>query len=131
MSVGSFRSGIEAADQDAIRASLTDDVVLHSPATRRPFEGCDLVSGLLTAARGLLEDFRYVEVIEGDARAALLFEAKVGGADTRGLDLIHLDDSGKVKRVEVMLRPINATTQFVEGMGVRASSLLAARKTKA
>jgi hypothetical protein len=131
MGIQGFRAAIEAADVEAIKASLAADVTLHSPATRRPFEGPDLVGGLLGAARGLLEDFRYTEVVESGGTAALVFEARIGALEARGLDLVHLDAAGKVGRVEVMVRPIQATSAFVEGMGVRASALLAERKLKA
>lgn len=58
-----------------------------------------------------------------------MFEARVGALEARGLDLVHLDADGKVGRVEVMVRPIQAASAFVEGMGVHASALLAARKS--
>lgn len=51
-----FRLAVERQDRAAITESFADGFVQLSPATSRPFKGRTLGSGLVHAARSVLED---------------------------------------------------------------------------
>jgi hypothetical protein len=117
-----FREAVESKDLDRLRDALREDVVLHSPTTHRPFEGRDAVMFILGHVVEVFEDFRYTGEL-GDVSAHMLrFETRVGDRDIEGVDLLDLDESGKVAKLTVMLRPISGLTRFNEAMGERLTA---------
>jgi hypothetical protein len=114
-----FRLAAEAKDLEAARATLREDVVLHSPILFRGFEGREIVLGVLTHVVATLEDFRYVdELAEGDT-VVLRFKARVGDRELEGIDFLELDEDGLVKELTVFMRPMSALTAFNERMAAR------------
>ncbi len=59
-----FWLAVERQDCAAIAQGFADGFVLLSPASSRPFKGCTLGSGLVHAARSVLEGFRYTDLLE-------------------------------------------------------------------
>lgn len=125
MTLQAFRRAMEDGDPDAIRATLAEDVVLHSPVTSRPFRGRDLVTALLAAARATLEGLAYESELSGDGLHALTFAGTVAGRPASGVDLVMLDDDGLVQDFSAMIRPLGAARAFNEGMGQRVGHLVA------
>jgi ketosteroid isomerase-like protein len=114
-----FRLAAERKDLDAMRESLREDVVLHSPILFRGFEGRDVVLQVLTHVAATLEDFAYTdELAEGDT-VALRFKARVGDRELEGIDFLELDADGRVAELTVFMRPMSALTRFNEAMAVR------------
>jgi SnoaL-like protein len=115
-----FRSAVEAEDADAMTDALADDVVFRSPAVFKPYEGKPVVSAILVeGAAKVFEDFRYMDQIENDGVAALIFQARVGDRQLDGLDLLHFDDEGKVSELMVMVRPMSGLNALAEAMARR------------
>lgn len=127
MSLQAFRRAMEEGDPGAILATLADDVVLHSPVTARPFHGRDLVGALLAAARATLADLHYDHELAGDGLHALTFTGTVDGRPASGVDLVVLDDAGRVREFTAMIRPLRAASAFNAAMGERVAPLLAER----
>ena len=107
-----FRQAVEAHDPDALVATLTDDVVLHSPILFKPILGRVAVGRLLRAVMRVLTDFRYVAELHGSGKTVLEFHAKVGALDLQGIDLIETDAGGQVRELTVFVRPLSATQAF-------------------
>jgi len=114
-----FRVAAEAKDLEAARATLREDVVLHSPILFRGFEGREIVLGVLTHVIATLEDFRYVDEMAGDGAVTLRFKARVGDRELEGIDFLELDEDGLVKELTVFMRPLSAINAFNEQMGAR------------
>jgi SnoaL-like domain len=118
MKSDAFRFAVEAEDPDALTEVLADDVVFRSPVVFRPYEGKSLVSIILTeGAMKVFDDFRYVEQLEDEDAAALVFSARVGDRDVDGLDLLRFDGDGKVRELIVMARPMSGLNALAEAMG--------------
>jgi SnoaL-like domain len=114
-----FRLAAEAKDLEAMKATLREDVVLHSPILFRGFEGRDVVLGVLTHVVATLEDFRYTdELAEGDT-VVLRFKARVGDRELEGIDFLELDEDGRVAELTVFMRPLSAINAFNEQMSAR------------
>jgi hypothetical protein len=114
-----FRLAVEAHDIDAIRATLRDDIVFHSPVLFRPFEGVDAAVHVISCVAELLRDFTYVHEL-GDERAVCLhFKATHGDREIEGIDLLELDDDGLVSHLTVFLRPQRAVQEFAAAMAER------------
>jgi hypothetical protein len=113
-----FRAAVEAEDPNALTATLAEDVVFRSPVVFKAYEGKQVVSMILTeGAMKVFEDFRYVEQLEGEGAAALIFSARVGDREVDGLDLLRFDADGKVSELTVMARPMSGLKALAEAMG--------------
>lgn len=114
-----FRLAAEQKDLEAMKATLREDVVLHSPILFRGFEGREIVTGVLTHVAATLEDFRYSDELAGEGVVTLRFKARVGDRELEGIDFLELDEDGLVKELTVFMRPLSALTAFNERMAAR------------
>lgn len=113
-----FRAAVEKRDLSALEDLFTEDVRFYSPVKFTPFEGRPMVLGLFGVLLRVFEDFHYVGRFEGAAETSadgaqapaevLLFRAAVGGREIHGIDLLHFDESGRIKEFTVMVRPQSA-----------------------
>ncbi len=114
-----FRLAAEAKDLEAAKATLREDVVLHSPILFRGFEGREIVTQVLTHVAATLEDFRYLDELADERTVVLRFKARVGDRELEGIDFLELDERGLVKELTVFMRPMSALTAFNEEMAAR------------
>lgn len=121
-----FRAAVEAGDVDAAVALLADDVVFHSPAVFHPYEGRETVGGLLRLVAETFEDFRYTdELAGGEATGSvegLVFRAAVDGRELEGLDLLRLDDDGRIADFTVMIRPLSGLVALAQKLGPKVEA---------
>ena len=120
-----FRAAIEARDLDAAVDLLADDVVFRSPVVFKPYQGRETVGALLRAVSRVFEDFSYVrELGAPDASDhALVFQARVGDKQIEGCDFIHLDESGAIDELVVMVRPLSAAHALRDAMAAQLAAL--------
>lgn len=111
-----FHDAVVAGDWDTAIAQLADDVVFHSPAVHRPYEGREATAMVLRAVAHVFEDFRYVDVLDDGDRVGLVFEARVGDRDLQGWDYLHFDDNGRIREFTVMIRPLSGLQALVARM---------------
>lgn len=114
-----FRVAAERKDLEAMRETLREDVVLHSPILFRGFEGRDVALQVLTHVAATLEDFAYTDELAEDGTVALRFRARVGDRELEGIDFLELDADGRVAELTVFMRPMSALTRFNEAMAAR------------
>ncbi len=116
MAAHPFRAAVESRDLDALAALVADDVVFRSPVVFKPYEGRDALGVLLGAVVRVFEDFRYVEQVETDDTAVLMFEARVGERELQGVDILRFRDDGLIGELIVMVRPMSAMHALAEAM---------------
>ena len=121
-----FRAAAEAKDFSEIDDLLAEDIVFRSPAVFKPYEGRDLVKVILGAVVQVFEDFRYLDQVEGNDRAVLIFEARVGDRELQGVDVLRFDEDGRVDELTVMIRPMSGLNALAEEMGRRLQAAGAA-----
>ncbi|MGW2564163.1 nuclear transport factor 2 family protein [Streptomyces sp. NPDC001514] len=133
-----FRAAVDSRDLAALGDLFTDDIRLYSPVKFQPFEGKPMVLGLFGVLLRTFEDFRYVGDFAGTSEtsadgtaapsAVLLFRATVNGRQIHGIDLLHLDDDGRIKEFTVMVRPQSAVRSLGEAVlaGLIADGLVPA-----
>ncbi|KND24261.1 nuclear transport factor 2 family protein [Streptomyces anulatus] len=124
--VDRFRAAVDRRDLGALDDLFTEDIRLYSPVKFTPFEGRPMVLGLFGVLLRTFEDFRYVGEFAGASQtsaggteapsAVLLFRATVGGREIHGIDLLHLDDDGRIKEFTVMVRPQSAVQALGEAV---------------
>ena len=114
-----FREAIERHDMDAVEAMLADDVVFHSPVAYTPYPGKPITNAILRAVTEVFEDFRYVRQLQDGREEAYVFEATVDGLELTGVDLLTLDEDGKIVDFMVMTRPLRASQALAARMAER------------
>ena len=119
-----FRAAVEARDMDAGLALFAEDATLDSPVAFKPFAGIEQVSVVLRAVFETFEDFRYTDELGGeDGVHALVFSARVGDKSVEGLDLIRMDDAGRIVNLTVMIRPLSGLIALAEAMSAKVGHL--------
>lgn len=121
-----FRSVVEAREFEKLGEVFAEQVVLHSPIARRPYEGREMVVKIVTLVASIFEDFAFQREIgaETDDDRALMFAARVGDMLIQGCDFLHTDDDGLVDEITVMLRPLKAVQAFDEKMRVQFAATI-------
>jgi hypothetical protein len=115
-----FRRAVEARDIVAVTALLAPNVAFYSPVSHKPYRGRDLVGWILAAVITIFEDFEYVDALGGDGPSSMLrFRAHIGDRDVEGVDLIDLDEQGRVATLTVMVRPLSGLQALAENMAVQ------------
>lgn len=110
---------IETQNADILDEILYENVQFHSPFVWKPKDGKMITKKILTTVTTVFENFKYMREIFGEKDWCLEFEATVGELTLRGIDLIKLDDNGKIIDFEVMIRPANALQAVGMEMGKR------------
>ncbi len=113
---------VETQDAAILDEILAETVKFHSPFVWKPKDGKALTTVILTTVATVFEDFKYVREIVDGKNFALEFEARIGELTLRGVDLIKIDESGKIIDFEVMIRPANALQALGMEMGNRLFS---------
>lgn len=106
-----FQSAVEAKDMDALTATLREDFVFHTPLRFEPYQGREQALGVMAMAAkafAFQPGFRYTKTFQAGSTLALFFEAQLRGRLLEGVDLLVLDDQGKVAELRVMMRPFSA-----------------------
>jgi hypothetical protein len=99
---------------------LAEEVVFHSPVVWTPQNGKAITMlYLLGAAQVLQTDFHYTrQIIDKEGKNwCLEFMCKVGEVTVKGVDLIQLNEEGKIIDFEVMVRPLKAMQAVHAAMG--------------
>ena len=114
----------ESGDVGLLDDLLADDVEFHPPTYWKPRRGKAVVTIILGTVATVFEEFRYErEWIDGP-NWALEFTARVGELDLKGVDLIRLDEQGKIADFEVAARPPNAVAALRDAMEERLRPFL-------
>jgi hypothetical protein len=121
----SFRQAAEAGDHGGLMDALAPDVVFRSPIVFKPYEGREAVAPILAAVFTVFEDFRYVDQLEGEGSATLLFKARVGDRELDGLDYLRFGEDGLVSELTVMVRPLSAAMALAETMRAKLEAISA------
>ena len=118
---------------DALDDLLDGDAVMYSPVVFTPQRGKAIVAKYLAAAKATFaaigfdaEDgpsFRYVkQVIAGDT-AVLEFETEMGGKYVNGVDIIRVNEHGRIVEFRVMVRPLQALNTVHALMGAELAAI--------
>ncbi|KAJ3103374.1 hypothetical protein HDU97_010212 [Phlyctochytrium planicorne] len=95
---------------------VEEDAEFHTPVYMKPRKGRKMIVTVLTAAKSNFQDFKYFRewASEDEKDFCLEFSANVDGKPIKGVDLIRINDAGKIVHMEVMMRPIKQIARFAE-----------------
>ena len=115
---------VRERDLPALGALLAPDVELGAPPYWEPLRGAALVQHLLGLILETIEGFTYHREWKQGSELALEFRGRVGGLELQGIDLISLDAMGRIHRLDVPMRPINAVIALREAIAPRMAEYL-------
>ena len=114
---------VASKDTSRLGNLLADDILFYSPVFWQPKQGKMAAFIILSTVIEVFEDFTYHrEWLMGD-EWALEFSARIGDKQLKGIDLITFDESGKIVRFEVLIRPLNGLQALGMEMGQRLAKL--------
>ncbi|HEX8206712.1 MAG TPA: nuclear transport factor 2 family protein [Solirubrobacteraceae bacterium] len=118
-----YRVASEAADIDAMMATVSDDIELVSPISgRMVFRGRDDVRHLLRAVYvSTIRDLRWTDAI-GDGDTRVLFgTTRIGPIHMTDSMVFELAPDGRIRRIWPHLRPWLALTVFAAVLGPKVA----------
>ena len=115
---------VAARDLSGLEDLLADEVIFQSPAVHTPQVGKAVTRRYLEAAQHVLmnDSFRYVGEWFGETSAVLEFETMIDGLQLNGVDMIHWDESDRIVRFKVMVRPFKALQALIPLMARQLES---------
>ena len=113
---------VASGDDAAIADLLAEDVRFLPPTYWATWTGREPVAAVLGHVGQVFSDFRYRRVMGDGADWALEFECRVGDLDAVGVDLITLDDEGRIATFEVAMRPLKSVAALRDAMNARVQS---------
>jgi hypothetical protein len=114
-------------DRVALHDVLAESVALGAPPYWSPLQGRPVVEHLLELVLETIEGFTYHREWLAGRELALEFRGRIGEVELQGVDLITLDDDGRIARLEVPMRPANAVAALRERIAPRMAEWLARR----
>jgi hypothetical protein len=112
-----FTAALAARDIDALVATLSPEIVVHSAVTSIPFEGRDTVRDLYESLFEALEELHVVDSFQNADTHAFFWEGRIDGRYVAGADRLRLDSGGKVREITIVGRPLTGLSTFITGIG--------------
>jgi hypothetical protein len=118
---------VRERDVKSLTALLAPEVEIGAPPYWEPLRGRELVQHLLGLILETIEGFTYHREWRSGSELALEFRGRVAGLELQGIDLISLDSAGRIRRLDVPMRPVNAVVALREAIAPRMMEYLKAR----
>ena len=105
---------------------LADEIVFRSPVAFTPYPGRAAIKLILKTVNTVFSDFEYHRTFfsEDGLSVTLEFSAKVGDKQLKGIDMIRIDDDGRIVDFEVMVRPKSGLEALATQMAERLAAYL-------
>ncbi len=111
-----FKEIASKGDEAGMLTILADQVEFRPPTYFATWTGKEPVAAVLGHVGQVFEDFKYRRVMGDGKDWALEFQCKIGELDAVGVDLLTLDDEGKIINFEVVMRPYKSIGALKEAM---------------
>ena len=112
---------VETKNHKILDELLASDVIFHSPIVWTPQEGQWITKAYLIAASEVLgaenSDFTYISEVINKNKCILEFTTLIDGISINGVDMIEINNEGKIICFKVMIRPLKAVNKIHEKMG--------------
>ena len=112
-------------DLDALAALLAEDVTLGVPPYWEKLRGHAVAHHLLGLIVDTIAGFAYRREWRQGPELALEFTGRIGELDLQGIDLITVDEQGRVANLDVLMRPVNSILALREEIGPQMAAFLA------
>ncbi|MDO9594683.1 MAG: hypothetical protein Q7J19_06790 [Lutibacter sp.] len=120
-SLKNWHQFMETRNPKILDELLANEVIFYSPIVWAPQEGKQITKLYLMAALEVLggenADFTYVKQVVDNNQFILEFNTIIDGITVNGVDMIEVNDDGKIISFKVMVRPLKAINKVHEKMG--------------
>jgi hypothetical protein len=120
--IARMKDVVAKGEEAAIAGLLAENVQFLPPTYFATWTGRDAVAAVLGHVGQVFSDFKYRRVMGEGNDWALEFQCKVGDLDAVGVDLITLNDAGKIQTFEVVMRPHKTIGALREAMNARVKT---------
>jgi len=103
--------GMHARDMQKVAENISEDIVLKSPIFADPFVGREQAVEVITHLLSVVDQFEPGEVLWGEDKFAAILKLRVGTTDVEGVDVITLNEEGKVNSMTIQWRPLPAVVE--------------------
>jgi len=117
----SYTAALESWDQQAILGALADDVVIYVAVDDAPMSGKQVAEYFFGVLEEELGAMVVTDEIIEDNNAVLLFETAISDTSAQGMNVVRLDDSGSIRELTVLFRPLRALALIAGVVGARMS----------
>jgi hypothetical protein len=114
-----FRAVWETHDLEAWTEALASDVVAYSPMLKTPIDGVDTVAELYGVLFEALGEFEITQEFTDGWSSAFFWRANIGTRRIQGVDLLQVDQRGKIIEISVWIRPLVDIAAFGSAVGPR------------
>ena len=101
---------VRSKDAGAIAALLAPDVEAGGPAYWGKLRGKDTVAHFVGLGIRIAAGLTFLREWVGEQGIAIEFKGKIGEQSFQGINLVTLDDAGRVKTLDILMRPTGAVT---------------------
>ena len=103
-------------DPSILEEIMVEECIFRSPFLWKPKHGRPLAIAILKAASQVFEDFEYHRQMTDGSSWTLEFSSHIGEIGLKGVDLIRINEAGKITEVEVLVRPFKGLQALAEAM---------------
>ena len=111
---------IQTPREELLDEILAEDVIFYSPVVWTPQRGKMITKLYLMAAAQVFSKsnsgFTYLREVVAGKQIILEFEVEIEGITINGVDMIELNETGKITSFKVMVRPLKAVNKLHEKM---------------
>ena len=120
-SLKNWHTFLDTKNPNILDELLANEVIFYSPIVWAPQEGKQITKLYLMAALevfgGENSNFTYVKQVIDNNQFILEFNTIIDGITVNGVDMITVNDEGKIISFKVMVRPLKAINKVHEKMG--------------
>jgi len=120
-SLKNWHTFLETRNPKILDDLLANEVIFYSPIVWAPQEGKPITKLYLIAAMEVFgnenSDFKYVKQVIDKNNFFMEFTTTIEGVTVNGIDMIEVNDEGKIITFKVMIRPLKAINKVHEKMG--------------
>lgn len=116
---------VKSRDLSNVEDLLAEDMTLGAPPHWKKLETKRVCGMLFRVIIEVIPDFAYHRQWINGREIVLEFTGHVGNLGLQGVDIITLNEEGKVQNLDVMLRPANALMELMSLVGEKMAAKLA------
>jgi hypothetical protein len=115
--IHAFTDAMRRKKLDEMLAHMSDDIVLKTPLAAEPLRGKQALTPVVAALLGIVDTFEFLEFMQGPEHVSSFFKVTVGETKLDAMDYWRLDDSGRIREMTVLWRPLPAIAAVAQKLG--------------
>ena len=120
--IENFFIAIKSNNVDELKTILDQNVVFKPPTYWKEWQGRDIVARILTHVGSVFKNLDYKRVLCNSSNYFLEINCSIGQLDSKGVDMITLNERGLIKDFEVVMRPYKSVGALRKSMTLLTSS---------